>query len=362
MKKLCKWGVLIGLVLACLLCSACDGGGGDSDSVDLPFRDLTWAVGGAYPDAKDFIPSLPEGYSVRFAKDYDFSDVGSYRLELIVTDERGRETTHEVGFTLMLDTEAPKMEGVKDLQAYIGDGIAYRSGVTVTDNCHGKTTLEVDSSAVITDREGAYPVTYTATDAAGNRTTVTVTLYLYREKITLEMLYAQLDPLIAQYVPTAGSPKMQAQAVYQYVYFNVRYAGSSDKSEWIRAAYDGLRTGSGDCYTYFALSKAFFERLGIANMDSQRTQGLGPERHYWNFVNIGTESDPRWYHFDACPLQGVQHSGCLLTDAQVDAYTRIRTYENGVGNYFYAYDKSAFPASATDVITPTPSLEPYMEG
>lgn len=352
----------MGLILACLLSLGCSKEGEDTELAELVFRDLVWAVGDVYPEASEFILLLPEGYSVRYGEDYSFSEVGNYRLKLIVTNPRGRESVHEVGFSLILDTEAPRILGTKDLQAYIGDGIAYRSGVTVADNCQGITTLEVDHSAVLTDREGAYPVVYIATDAAGNQATVTVTLYLYQEKITLEKLYELLDPLISKYIPTAGSTELQARGIYQYVYNNIQYAGSSDKNDWIRAAYDGLRTGSGDCYTYFALSKAFFERLGIANMDIQRTTGLVPERHYWNYVNVGTQADPKWYHFDACRLQGVQHSGCLLTNAQVDAYTRMRIYENGVGNYFYAYDRSAYPTAATEVITQTPSLEPYTEG
>lgn len=48
-----------------------------------------------------------------------------------------------------------------------------------------------------------------------------------------------------------------------------------------------------------------------------------------------------------------------MTDKQVDAYTGVREDENGVKNYFYAYDKSAYPASAIEIITSTPTLEPY---
>jgi hypothetical protein len=173
------------------------------------------------------------------------------------------------------------------------------------------------------------------------------------------MLFTALDPVIQKNIPTAGSIEMQVRAIYNYVNVHINYTSYSDKSDWIRAAYDGLRKGEGDCFTYFALSKAFFERLEIENMDVQRAQGLVQERHYWNFVNIGTVENPAWYHFDACRLLGAQHVGCLLTDIQVGAYTKLRVDDAGETNYFYAYDHSKYPASATEIITPTPSLEPY---
>ena len=147
--------------------------------------------------------------------------------------------------------------------------------------------------------------------------------------------------------------------IYDYVHYSVHYTSDSDKNDWIRAAYEGLRTGQGECFTYFALSKAFFEYFGIENMDIERTPGIVKERHYWNFVNIGSADDPRWYHYDATQLSGAAHSGCLLTDGQIRVYHQHRVNEDGVGNYFYAYDASAYPTTEQEVITPTPSLEPF---
>ena len=328
---------------------------------DVEARNLTWAVGTTFPKAEDFLSSLPKGFDADFAKAYDFSKEGTYTVQITVTSDKGKKMDYEATLSMIHDTEPPQLVGVKDLQAYIGDGIAYRTGISILDNCNnGAGTFEVDSSAVNLQQEGAYPVFYIATDAAGNQSKVQATLYLYLEKITVEKLYALLDPIIAQAkIPTSGSPEAQARAVYNYVYYRIDYTATSDKTDWVRAAYDGLRNGKGDCYTYFAVSKAFFERLGIENMDIQRTTGLVAERHYWNFVNIGTKNAPQWYHFDACQLMGAQHSGCLLTDAQVGAYTKLRVTDAGETNYFYAYDHSKYPASAAKIITPTPSLEPY---
>ena len=89
-------------------------------------------------------------------------------------------------------------------------------------------------------------------------------------------------------------------------------------------------------------------------MDVRRTEGIVDERHYWNLVNIGGQGEAaRWYHFDATPLQGGTHSGCLLTDGQVAYYNATRTNEDGVSGYFYAYDPSGYPVSDSRVINHT---------
>ncbi|MBQ9132632.1 MAG: hypothetical protein IJX62_09225, partial [Clostridia bacterium] len=71
-------------------------------------------------------------------------------------------------------------------------------------------------------------------------------------------------------------------------------------------------------------------------------------------VNIGDDSSgDRWYHYDATPLRGEYHSGCLLTDGQIRAYSHNRKDENGISDYFYAYDAGSYPPSDTKIINDT---------
>ncbi len=322
-------------------------------------RSLVWPVGAALPTADDFAESIPEGGTLRYASNPTFTSLGDYTLTLIFTDAKGRESEHEVTFSLVLDTKAPVITGVKDLSVYVGDGIALRNGVTVTDNCDAPVSFTIESSLVDTTRPGSYPVTYTAIDGAGNANVIEITVYVYEEAVTKEMLFEEIDLILDSYVGHSGSVESRVRRIYDYVHDSIVYDDSSDKNDWVRAAYEGLRTGRGDCFTYFAISKAFFERIGLENMDIQRTTGIVVERHYWNYVNIGTADNPQWYHFDACRLAGVQHSGCLLTTRQVDAYTAQRVDKDGVRNYFYAYDKTSYPVGSDVIVTPTPSLEPY---
>ena len=112
-------------------------------------------------------------------------------------------------------------------------------------------------------------------------------------------------------------------------------------------------TGSGDCFNYFAAAIAFCRRLGIDYREIERTPGAADGTHFWIMVNIGTNEEPRWYHFDCTHLRAsYSHSGCLLTDKQIKAFNRFRAG-------FYAYDSSKYPATDKTIITPTPDLEKY---
>ncbi len=340
------------LVLATVLCaSACSSAG------EIETRDLKWASGSALPQAEDFFTSLPEGYSARYAERYEFTKHKTYSLEVILKTNMGWETKHNVNLTLIEDTTPPELDGLKDFTAYIGgDGISYRTGVTPRDNCDGEVTLDIDSSAVNLKREGVYPVVYTATDAAGNRSVFNMTVTVLERQITEDMLRPLLDDAIEEIIDDGMTQKQKLRAVYDYVYDHIAYSSIADKSSWVSAAYEGLTTGKGDCYTYFALSKAFFERLGIENMDVARKQSAvieTGERHFWNLVNLGDKEDPAWYHFDACHLNGLSKPwGFLMTDDQLEAYSSIRDNPGGTSDYFYVYDKTLLPETSDTVITP----------
>lgn len=325
-----------------------------SDPVEV--RDLTWPVGTALPQASDFAVSLPADAEIRYRTVPDAIAVGNYTVSLEVLLPDGKAWQHEAILHLVVDREAPVISGVQPLVAYIGgSGISYRSGVTVSDNCDGPVSLEVDTSDVNLREEGVYTVFYTAIDHAGNHTTVSTTVSVYRSEITEEMLYQRLDPLIAEITDPGMTQEEQLRAVYNFVYEKIAYTNQSDKSSWVRAAYEGLESGKGDCYTYFALAKAFLMRLGISNLDVERSADVAAavgERHYWSMVNLGTEASPRWYHFDCCHLADMLRPwGCLMTDTQLRTYSRSRVNEDGVSDYFYSYDREKYPASADRVLT-----------
>ncbi len=318
-------------------------------------RDLIWAIGAELPEADEFFEGLSEGDSVAFAEKEPWADLqsGINLISVIFTPKEGKAQTVTVKLTLVEDSEPPRIEGVKDLMAYVGDtAVAYYTGVTVTDNCHGKLTLKAEYSKVDLTTEGEYPVTYYAYDHAGNVSMAEVTLHVYKEEITLSMLNEKIDPWIAQLGLAELDKADQARAIFQFVHTDARivYTDTSDKTDWIRGAYFCLQDRQGDCFSYFSLSKAFFERLGIENLDVQRLSGFTDDTHYWSMINIAEPNgSPVWYHYDATRLRDVNYSGALLTDAQIDVFSEQRAY-------FYYYDRSKYPATATEILTHRPDL------
>ena len=318
-------------------------------------KNLVWAIGATLPEAEDFFGTLDEGTSVEFGQKnpYENLESGENTISLIYRPQKGKKRKLEATLTLVEDREKPVISGTRDLIAYVGDtAVAYYAGVAVSDNCGGEVSLHADYSAVDLTQEGVYPITYYATDHIGNISMTEVRLHVYKEEITLEMLYAEIDPIILQKGWADLSKVEQAKAIFWYVHTDagISYVDTSDKTDWIREAYLCQKNRKGDCFSYFALSKAFFERLGIENLDVQRLPGFTDDTHYWSMINIASAGAPAaWYHYDATRVRGVTYSSALLTDAQINAFSEQRLF-------FYLYDVSKYPASAKEILISRPDL------
>lgn len=338
MKKWC----LILLLTAAVLCllSGCG-----KDELPEPSA-LRWAFGTDWPQAEDFYPNLAAGATVTYADDDPFPKnmaFKTYTVSLIYRSAEGRTATKTATLDVTVDKEAPVIEGVRVIAVYVGDAVAYRDGVTVTDDCDGAIDLVIDDSAVDTTTEGEYPVTYTATDRTGKRTVVETKVCVYNDRITEEMLWEKLDPLISKLELKSMNRVTQIETIWEYVHKRgtISYSGTSDKGDWVRGAYDALTQKTGDCFTYFSLSKAFFTRLGIENLDIfKASTGGQTNSHYWSMVNVGTESAPIWYYYDSTRVENQTWDAYLMTDSQM-SYLRTERPD------LYNTDLSGYPKTAT---------------
>ncbi len=322
-------------------------------------KHVYYARGVGEPDPLDFINTIVEAdtYTAKFVGEVpDLSTIGDYDITFYVEDASGNRTLEDLHsiLTVVEDHTPPVFETVPTLSAFVGEAIAYKKGLVVTDDCSGDVEITVDSSAVNPNAAGEYPVRYTAADASGNVAHAETVIHIYEQEISEEQLNARIDEVLRTLVTPDMTKEQQLRAVYEYVYNSIAYIPDSDKSDWVRAAYDALfMSGAGDCFNYYAATMAFCNRLGIDYRKIQRTPGAAEGTHYWIMVNIGTADKPRWYHFDCTHVRAVYgHSGCLLTDRQIKAFNRLRAG-------FYAYDTSQYPQSDTVIITPTPHLEKY---
>lgn len=268
--------------------------------------------------------------SAAFREEPDLNLIGTQRLEIVFTDRGGNEVTKQVNLTLWEDTEPPVIHGATDLQTFVGEAVSYRKHISVTDNNPDGLLLTVDTTGVDRQKEGVYPVTYTAIDAAGNTTSVTVNLIVSVRAHSLEEVYILADAVLAGIITPEMSERDKAKAIYDYVISHVGYITYSEKGDWVRAAYEGLAQKQGDCYVYACTAKALLTRAGINNMDIAKI----PSRvqHYWNLVDIGEG----WYHFDTTPRK--DHPVIFMwTDEELMNYSAMHYNSHN-------YDHAAYPA------------------
>lgn len=239
------------------------------------------------------------------------------------------------------DAVPPVIEGVTDKTVYQGETIAYRTGVTVTDDTDPAPQLEILQDGVDLNVPGEYTVTYLARDASGNETQATATVTVLELKdgyLSIEEVNKKVDDILARIVRSDMTVEEQCKAIYNWMR-NGRfgYNGKAVKKDVYQSAYELLKMGTGDCYCYYALSKLMFERLGIPNIDVEKVpQYNGDSHHYWSMVS--TDNGETWYHFDVTPRLGNAPYFCLVTDEFLDKYS-----DSHGGTHHR--DKSLYPAT-----------------
>ncbi len=338
----------------------------DTEAPNGALRSLSIHNGSTvYPKAKDFFEDIIEysDYEAVFMDSPEINGLGEYEILISLKDEHGNESRYKTKLFVINDTENPRVVSMpSSIVGYVGEGISYRSGVEIADNCFGA-SFEVDSSMVDTTKAGTYQATYIITDAAGNRVTAIIPVYIHATHVTEEMLNAEIEKIARNEGMSKSLSKEElCKLIYEYVNdptaskdsARFRYVGFSNdrtRSDWRNEAYLTLKNGQGDCYSYFALSKAFFEYFGIENKDIERTKGLTNDTHFWCMVNIGTENNPRWYFFDATRFAGRfgvgGNNGCLMTQEQVESY---KPNSSGYGDNYYKFDSHLYPATETEII------------
>lgn len=236
--------------------------------------------------------------SISFQTEPDFTKIGVQPVIIVAEDTYGNKTEKETTLELVADDEAPVFTVAEDFIVWLGDTVAYKSKVQVTDNCPADVTIQVDASGVDLKSVGKYPVVYTATDLAGNSSEVILTVTVKEYRADEEELNQKIDAVFETIFTDDMTNRERCQAIYDYIRRTVSYISYSEKGDYIKAAMEGLNKGKGDCYVYFSLSKAMLDRAGFPNLDIERIR-VGDSMHFWNLVDIGDGHG--WYHFDTTP-------------------------------------------------------------
>lgn len=294
--------------------------------------------GGTKVHAESFVTAINDAtaVTVTFAQQPDTSVGGTQNVTVILTDLGGNTAQLQAQLTVVVDTQAPVITGVTDRVAYVGDSVAYRSGITVTDDVDASVQLEVDSSNVDLSTPGQYTVLYKATDAAGNTAQQQATVTVKEKQanhVDIETIYAAVDAQLAKFIREDMSDREKVEAIYVWTRIHFAYGGHTDTTDYIQSAYQFLTTRKGDCYGYFALQKIMLERLGIPTIDVQKVKNYeGDSNHYWLLVSV--DKGESYYHMDNVWSKQL----CLVTDTHLNNFSKM------VRNCFNR-DESLYPAT-----------------
>ncbi len=299
----------------------------------------------AVPEAAECVTDVYDAQqpvSIEFMTEPDLSCTNTSIVYCKLEDLSGNINIVEIPFIVTQDTTPPVITGTHNFKEYIGDSIAYRTGVNVTDDIDQAPLLEIDNSNVDMNTPGFYTVTYIATDAAGNSSTAEITLELVAKPssyIEPETLMATAQDLLNRITTPDMSDMEVALKIFHWCRYHIYYSEDRiDSSSWTRAAYDGLTKFHGTCYTYAMAARALLNAAGIENQIIERDPYRW-SKHYWNYICI----DGQWYHCDSTPRIGYGSYLFMYTDAELARFF-VHNY-NG-----YSFDHSKHPASATESV------------
>ena len=309
----------------------------DSIAPELTVKELT-RTKEEIPSAEEFVESVSDASNdvkVYFGDGISFDNYGDIPVTIAAEDPSGNRTCVDTVLHLVeeYDIVPPVIEGQLDKVVYTGQAVSFKQGITVTDNVDTDIEVTVDSSQVNLDVPGDYPIEYMATDSMGNMDLKEGVITVIKAEYTEDEVNALADEVLAEIITEDMSDYDKAHAIYVWVKGNMGYSESEDRGDWLKGAYDGLKNRHGDCYNYFAVSKALLTRAGIKNEDIEIIP-TATRHHFWNVIDCGEG----WRHFDTTPRTDKEFKGFYLTDEELmeysNAHYRSHNYDREIYTYF----------------------------
>ena len=320
---------------------------------------------GNFPDPATFCSDIVDKTAVTVTYDVTPKKTGTYPVDVKIrlTDAAGNYTVYDSYVTAGSDTVAPVITlKQKTLSMKYGEtSIAWQGAVSATDDSGYDPVITIDTSAVNFNLPGSYTITFRATDPAGNIATATATLNIQSDTVTQEMLDAVLKDFCSSLFTDGMTILQKMETLWSYLRSNrsdrVHYASADPEIyDPVRETYLALTTRkNGDCYCFASIAYEVFRYLGydsiIVEKDPKYAATTG--RHYWTMINLGTATNPSWYHFDGTPITYPynQSRNFALTDEQMAAFTKWRNADTRMEPaYYYAFDTTKYPASSKTII------------
>ncbi|MCL1914866.1 MAG: transglutaminase-like domain-containing protein [Eubacteriaceae bacterium] len=289
---------------------------------------------------EDFFESIQDATKVEaaFIQEPRFGVVGRQTVALSLVDAGGNVSLFESVLEVYIDTTPPVIHGVHDLTVWLGEPVAYKFGIAVTDDSGEEIDIEVDTSLVNLKELGTYPVVYKATDTSKNTTFAHASITVAPKPFgfeNLEQLNLLCDNQLAILINNSMSDVEKLEAIHTWVRESILYTGHSDKESFINEAINGFTNRNGDCFTCYSVLKAMMERAGFKTIDVERIDGR--TSHYWSLVYV----EDAWWHIDSTPRSRAYNGDwlCFLrTDEELEQFSMdFRGY--------YKMDSSLYPST-----------------
>ena len=265
----------------------------------------------------------------------DTDTEGSHPVFIAVWDYFGNTAHHMATLTVLPNAEPPVIIGAVDIDVMIGSSVMFRQGVSAEDAFGTPLELHVDSSLVNVHEFGSYPVIYSAVDAGGLRTEVTV--YVRVIDVDTHEVRERAQEVLDRILRDDMTQVEEARAIFDWITANVGYAAGFEPRSVYEGAHQALVHRRGDCFTFYSVSEVLLTMAGVPNRRVDRYGGQN--RHVWNLIN---PDELGWHHFDTTPIRVRTIDRFMFTDSQAQRFSEIIRIETLERNYF-TFDTSLHP-------------------
>ena len=313
-----------------------------------------------------------EGTKVKLVEGFDPMQIGQQEITVTFTDNNQKKEMQAKTKVLVADTKKPIITLEKDhLEIIEGEKLDLYSMVKkVTDEIDGKLTYVkkkakngewcIEDKGVNTNQTGEYTVEVIAVDNNGNETKKTINVTIKEKPVikvekpeTQELLeqeqnqetvntevetkpqqnesnkpekdenqtvatvvlnnqslQKQTEQILSSILTEDMNDTQRLYAIYKWVEGNIYYDGNFTKADWETMADTALKRRRGNCYAFYAASRALLTAAGYQS----DLASFPAEAHVWNRVYL----NGAWYHFDTTTGWGGDRF--LLTDDELRAY------------------------------------------
>ncbi|WP_050632263.1 immunoglobulin-like domain-containing protein [Bacillus andreraoultii] len=198
--------------------------------------------------------------SIKISGAVNVNKAGTYKLIYSVSDKAGNKAT-VTRIVTVIDHIKPILSGVTDVTINFGDKFNPIEGISATDNNDGDLTKEIQvSGAVNVNKAGTYKLTYSVSDKARNKATVTriVTVIDYIKPVLSGVTDVTInfgdtfDPLegisatdnndgdLTKEIQVSGAVNVNKAGTYELMYTVTDNAGNKDTKKRIVAVIDHI--------------------------------------------------------------------------------------------------------------------------